>query len=120
MAMSPRTEVTYIVGVTVYTLIAGFGYTAFTATVLETIGKGSQASATQFSLYFAAGNLAILYVGLIDTRFETAYGVEGVIGSDAALNLAGVAILGLAFWRLGAFGRWRHRPEPEQEPASPA
>jgi MFS family permease len=116
MAMSPRTEVTYIVGVTVYTLIAGFGYAAFTATVLETIGKGSRASATQFSLYFAAGNLAILYVGLIDTRFEAAYGVEGVIGSDAALNLAGVAILALAFWRLGAFGRWRHLPEPTSGP----
>jgi MFS family permease len=113
MAMSPRTEVTYIVGVTVYTLIAGFGYAAFTATVLETIGKGSQASATQFSLYFAAGNFAILYVGLIDTRFEAAHGVEGVIGSDAALNLVGVAILAVAFWRLGAFGRWRHQPEPE-------
>jgi MFS family permease len=108
MALSPRTELTYAVGVTTYALITGLCYSAFTSTVLETIGKGDKAAATKYSLFVAAGNLAILYVGFVDTRFDAAHGVEGVIGSDATLNIAGVVVLGLVFWRLGAFGKWRH------------
>jgi PAT family beta-lactamase induction signal transducer AmpG len=115
MALSPRTELTFIVGVAVYMLLTGFGYAAFTAVVLETIGQGGSAAATKFSMYFAGGNAAILYVGLIDTRFEARHGVEGVIGSDAALNIAGVIVLGLAFWRLGSFGKWRHPVVPLDE-----
>jgi len=34
-----------------------------------------------------------------------------VVASDAVLNLIGVAILGLVFWRLGSFGKWRHPTE---------
>lgn len=112
MALSPRTEVTYVVGVAIYLLVTGFCYSTFTATVLETIGTGGRAASTQYSLFVAAGNAAIGYVGLIDTRFEEHYGVEGVIASDAALNLLGVAILGLAFWRLGSFGKSRHPKQP--------
>jgi MFS transporter, PAT family, beta-lactamase induction signal transducer AmpG len=119
MALSPRTEETYAIGVMTYALITGFCYSAFTATVLETIGKAGKSAATQYSLFVAAGNLAILYVGLVDTRFSDDYGVEGVITSDAALNMAGVAILAVVFWRLGSFGKWRH-PVEKPEPVSPA
>ena len=113
MALSPRVELTYLAGVLVYALITGFCYSAFTATVLETIGTSDSAAGTKYSLYVAAGNLAIAYVGLIDTQFESKHGVEGVIGSDAALNIFGVVALAVAFWRLGAFGKWRHPAEPE-------
>jgi len=115
MALSPRVELTYVLGVTTYALITGFCYSAFTSTVLETIGKSDRAASTKYSLFVAAGNFAILYVGLIDTRFESGHGVEGVIASDAALNIAGVIILAIAFWRLGAFGKWRHTAEPTAE-----
>lgn len=110
MALSPRAPETYVFGVMTYALITGFCYAAFTATVLETIGETTEAGATQYSLFTAAGNAAIAYVGLVDTRFHEAHGVEGVVASDATLNLVGVAILALVFWRLGAFGRWRHGP----------
>jgi MFS family permease len=108
MALSPRTELTYAVGVATYALITGFCYSSFTSTVLETIGKAGRAASTQYSLFVAAGNLAILYVGLVDTRFDANHGTTGVIASDATLNLAGVAILAIVFWRLGSFGKWRH------------
>jgi MFS family permease len=108
MALSPRTESTYVAGVLMYALITGFCYSAFTSTVLETIGKPGRAAATQYSLFVAAGNAAIAYTGLVDTRFEANHGVEGVIASDATLNIVGVAVLAIVFWRLGSFGRWRH------------
>jgi hypothetical protein len=34
----------------------------------------------------------------------------------AALNLIGVAVLAVVFWRLGSFGKWRH-PTEAGEPA---
>jgi MFS family permease len=107
MAVSGRTETTLIWGVLTYALITGFCYAAFSATVLETIGSGGKAASTQYSLFIASGNAAIAWVGLVDTRFHEQHGVEGVVASDAGLNLGGVVVLGLVFWSLGAFGTWR-------------
>ena len=105
MMLSPRTELTYEWGVMLYALITGFCYASFTAAVLDTIGDGGKAAATQYTLFVAAGNAAIFYVGLVDTRFAAKYGVEGVVASDAGLNMIGVIVLGIVFWQLGAFGK---------------
>lgn len=113
MAFSPPSQMTFTVGGLLYALVTGFCYAAFTATVLETMGKDSKSAATRYSLFTASGNFAIWYVGLIDTRFASKYGVNGVVASDAVLNIAGVVVLGLVFWKLGSFGKSRHVPEPE-------
>jgi hypothetical protein len=110
MALSPRSEATFVWGALAYALITGFCYAAFTSTVLETIGEGTAAASTRYSMYVAAGNLAIAYTGLVDTRFASEAHVERVVWSDAALNLGGVLVLGLVFWRLGSFGKSRHAP----------
>ena len=102
----------------VYALITGFCFAAFTAYVLETIGKSDRTAATKYSLFTAAANIAITYTGWIDTRFNERHGVEGVVGSDAALNLIGVAVLAVVFWRLGSFGKWRHPAETANTPGS--
>jgi MFS family permease len=113
MALSPASATTYVIGVITYALITGFCYAAFTAYVLETIGKSDRTAATKYSLFTAAANIAITYVGFIDTRFYEHHGVAGVVASDAAFNLIGVVVLGLVFWRLGSFGKWRHPSDPE-------
>lgn len=120
MAISPRSVETYAIGVCAYYLVMGYCFVAFTSTVLETIGSGGKAAATKYTLYTAAGNAAISYVNFVDTRFEASHGVEGVVFADALLNIAGVVVLALVFWRLGAFGRWRHSHQLEPaEPESP-
>lgn len=108
MAFSPRSEMTFTVGALTYALVTGFCYAAFTATVLETIGKDAKSASTRYSMFTAAGNVAIAYVGLVNSRFSRQHGVEGVVGSDAVLNIAGVVVLGLVFWKLGSFGKSRH------------
>ena len=118
MAISPPSQATFTAGALTYALVTGFCYAAFTATVLETIGKDTKSASTRYAMFTAAGNVAIAYVGLIDTRFMANHGVDGVVGSDAVLNIAGVVVLGLVFWKLGSFGKTRHVPEPP--PASPA
>jgi len=100
---------TFTAGALTYALVTGFCYAAFTATVLETIGSDDKSAATRYSLFTAAGNVGIAYVGLIDSRFEARHGVSGVVASDAVLNLAGVVVLGFVFWRLGSFGKSRHK-----------
>lgn len=105
MAVSPHTDVTYAIGATSYNLVAGFAYSAFTATVLETIGEGGKAAGTQYALFLSVGNAAIGYVGLIDSRFERPFSFDLVLRSDAILNLVGVIILGFAFTRLGLVGK---------------
>lgn len=105
LAFAPHTKTAFIVGVLTYALITGFCYAAFTATVLETIGDEKQAASTRYSMFVAGGNLAITYVGWVDTRFYANHGSSGVIASDAILNFGGVVLLGLVFWRLGLFRR---------------
>lgn len=112
MTFSPVTATTFDWGVAAYSLATGFSYAAFTATVLETIGEGGTAAATQYTLFVAAGNAAISYVGFASSRFHESYGVVGMTGSDALLNLGGVVVLGFVFWRLGAFAR---KPDRLQE-----
>src|SRR5262249_34293421 len=97
MALAPDVRVTFAWGAITYSLVTGFCYSAFYATVLETIGEGGAAAATKFTLFLAAGNAAINYVGLVDSRFDDNYGVTGVASSDATLNLAGVIVLGVVF-----------------------
>jgi len=113
MAVSPPSRATFMAGALTYALVTGFCYAAFTATVLETIGKDTKSASTRYSMFTAAGNIAIAYVGLIDSRFEAHHGVSGVVASDAILNIVGVVILGLVFWKLGSFGKSRHVPDPQ-------
>ena len=113
IAISPPSELTFMIGAFTYMLVTGFCYAAFTATVLETIGNDTKSASTRYTMFTAAGNVAIAYVGLVDTRFAEHHGATGVVTSDAVLNIAGVLVLGAVFWRLGSFGKSRHVQEPE-------
>jgi hypothetical protein len=84
-------------------LITGLCYAAYSATVLETIGNAGKTASTQYALFNSASNIAIWWVGVVDTRFEKHWHVEGVVASDALLNIVGVVVIGTIFWRVGAF-----------------
>lgn len=103
MAAAPLSPTTYAYGVTAYLFITGFCYAAFSAAVLETIGKGGAAASTQYALFVSCGNLAINYVGLVDTRFDKGYGPRGLLTVDAAMNVVGVIALYFLFRWLGGF-----------------
>jgi MFS family permease len=104
-AVAPRVEWTYAITVCTYNLITGFAYAVGTAFFLEIIGTGGKSAATRYTIYNSAANFAIGYVEFVDTRFHDAYGLAGPLVCDAVLNLAGVAILGFAFWKLRLLGK---------------
>jgi MFS family permease len=89
----PLSPATYAVGVGVYLFASGFCYASFSAMVLETITASGRSAATQYQLFATAGNVAMLYVGLIDTRFHRRWGAAGVLGADALLNLVGIVVV---------------------------
>lgn len=97
MMLAPVTPPTYAVGVSAYLFVAGFCYASFSSVVLESIGTGGAAASTQYQLFVSAGNAAIAYVGLVDTRFHHWRGARGLLGVDAALNIIGIAALALLF-----------------------
>ena len=114
MALGGRSDTAFLWGALAYTLVMGFCFAAFTSVVLETIGTGGRAASTRYALFVAAGNFAIWYVGIADTRFGgTVRGADGkdvpvvgdVIACDVVLNVIGVVVLAIAFWKLGSFVR---------------
>ncbi len=104
MRQAPATAATYTVGVLVYLFVAGLCFAAFSAFVFEVVGDAvGKAAATQYTLFTAAGNFAIAYVGKVDTHYHEAFGVRGVLASDALLNVVGIAgLLALSLFVLRA------------------
>jgi MFS family permease len=98
MRQAPMTATTYTVGVLTYLFVTGLCFAAFSAFVFEVVGGSvGKAAATQYTLFTAAGNFAIAYVGKIDTHYHERFGVRGVLAADAALNVLGIAVLGALF-----------------------
>ena len=64
MALFPRTQAEFVVWVSVYTFTAGLSYAAFSAFVLEVIGKG--AAATKYNALASLSNVPIYYMTIID------------------------------------------------------
>jgi MFS family permease len=73
LAVLPRTPAVFTAGALFYALCLGCSYTAFTALLFETIGKG--AAASKFCVLNAVGNLGASYMpvvlGLVHDRWST-------------------------------------------------
>ncbi|MBX9688268.1 MAG: MFS transporter, partial [Candidatus Obscuribacterales bacterium] len=93
MALAPINPSTYVIGITVYLLIAGLAYAAFSAVVYEIVGTAGSTASTLYSVFPAAGNQAIAYVLFLDGQAHHAFGTRGLLWADACLNIAGVIIL---------------------------
>lgn len=94
MALAPHTRTAYIVFTLVYAGFQGAAMAAFSAFVLETIGKG--AAATKYNILASIANFAIKYMIRLDGVFHTRLGPNGLLYGDAAATFAAIAAL-LAF-----------------------
>jgi MFS family permease len=115
MSYFPFTERTYIIGATTYLFVTGFCYAAFTALVLEVVGTGGpdggQFTATRYTLFTAAGNLAISYTNYIDGKGADRWGTRGMLRTDAAANLIGIVFFSIMIALIGKLSRKRQRTE---------
>ncbi len=81
MAYSPRTENSYIIWTSVYAIALGLSSAAFTAFVLEAIGKG--AAATKYNIYAALSNSPTYLMIYIEGWAHYRWGAMGMLNIEA-------------------------------------
>lgn len=91
LAVCPKTPVSYVLLTSVYSFFFGIAYTAFTAFVLEVIGKG--AVATKYNLFTLAMNGAMTYMGLVIAQADGKWGVKGALLTDAGCTFAAIVLV---------------------------
>jgi MFS family permease len=87
MALLPRNEAMYILWASVYAFTSGLTYAAFTAFVLEAIGKG--AAATKYNAMASLSNLPIYYMTRVDGSAHDRWNSSGMFFTEAALGVVG-------------------------------
>ena len=93
LGLGPATPFTYGAGYAAYAVSTGFAYAAFTALVLDVLGRRHRGAATGFSLLVASGNLPVVYMTWLDGVGYRHGGARGLMGTDAMANGAGGLLL---------------------------
>ena len=90
MALSPRTEMTYIIYTTAYAFITGLTYAGFSAFVLEAMGMG--AAATKYSVFASLSNTPIAYMTSVDGWAHGKWGPGGMLYAEAVSGTIGLVL----------------------------
>jgi hypothetical protein len=101
MAAAARTPQMFVIFTLLYALIQGFNYAAFSAVVLEAIGRG--AAATKYNLYASLSNAPIAYMTTIEGFTYGRWHSNGLLLADALSGLIAVAF----FFAIAAATRTR-------------
>jgi predicted MFS family arabinose efflux permease len=95
MALFPRSPTMFVLWSSVYAFITGFTYAAFSAFVLEAIGKG--AAATKYSALASLSNVPIYYMTNLDGWAHDRWDSGGMLFAEAGIGvLAAVFFVALA------------------------
>ena len=104
MALIPHVPAAYVIGVLVYSLFIGGGFAAYSAVVLEAIGRRS--AATNFNLMSAFSNIPLAAMTAFDGWMVDAHGVNAMLFGELWLQALAVvvftgalAVAGLGFRR---------------------
>ncbi len=90
MALLPRNPAMFVLWSSVYAFITGFTYAAFSAFVLEAIGRG--AAATKYSALASLSNVPIYYMTNLDGWAHDRWGSNGMLFTEAAFGLVGAVV----------------------------
>ncbi|MDR3457594.1 MAG: MFS transporter [Verrucomicrobiae bacterium] len=90
MALFPRTQAEFVVWVSVYLFTSGLCYAAFSAFVLEVIGKG--AAATKYNALASLSNVPIYYMTNIDGWAHDHWNSSGMFLTESGLAAASAMI----------------------------
>jgi MFS family permease len=90
MALSPMNVTMYVGYSLAYNFAAGLCYAAFSAFVLDAIGKGH--AATKYNGFASLSNAPIWYMGLVLARAETRFGPAGMLYTESILGVVGIGI----------------------------
>ncbi len=88
----------YIIGVLLYAMTYGMANAAFSAIVLNAIGKGM--ASTKYALLSSLGNIPYPYMTIIDGWLHDAYGIKMMLLGETLLGISFMLIMVLVLTRL--------------------
>jgi PAT family beta-lactamase induction signal transducer AmpG len=106
MALAPRSPATFIGFTLLYTTLIGGCYAAYSAVVLEAIGRG--AAATKFNLMASVSNIPLAMMTTFDGGVHDKSGSSVMLYSEAAIGVVAVVLFAIA--ALAAARLWRPAP----------
>lgn len=101
MGVAPHTEAGYVLFASLYAFITGLTFAAFSAVVLEAIGKG--AAATKYNLLASLSNMPIAWMTLLNGWAYARWGGTAMLATEATVSTAAL----LLFWSVARLSR-RH------------
>ena len=93
MAVAPRTTSMFVAFTLLYAFIQGLNYAAFTAVVLEAIGRG--AAATKYNLYASLSNMPITYLVIVDGWAQTKWNSGAMLWVEALIGIVAIGFFAL-------------------------
>jgi MFS family permease len=105
MALAPRTPWAFILFTTVYAAVLSACYAAYSAAVLEAIGKG--AAATKYNLMASISNIPVAAMIGVDGALHDRGGANAMLFGEA--GLAALAVIGFALFAEATRDRRRPR-----------
>ena len=107
LAALPRTPVMFTVCTLIFSFTQGLSWAAYSAFVLEAIGKG--AAATKFSVFSSLANAPIAYMAVFNGYIHSKLGTSGMLYMEAAMGVLGAVVFIIAVKLLLP----RRRTDPE-------
>ncbi|MGZ3277962.1 MAG: MFS transporter [Caulobacteraceae bacterium] len=92
-AWLPRTPEVWIAASVLYQALVAATYAAYSAVVLEVIGRG--AAATKFNLLASVANVPVTFMPIVDGRLHDGYGTNAMFYGEAGLSVAAAAVFGV-------------------------
>lgn len=89
-AVCPTTVASYVVGNLGYAFVVGLAYAAFTAVVLEAMGRGS--GATKYNIFASLSNFPIWWLGLVLGLAAQKLGAQHMLFVEAGFGVLGVLV----------------------------
>jgi MFS transporter, PAT family, beta-lactamase induction signal transducer AmpG len=90
MALLPRNQAMYVLWASVYGFAGGFTYAAFSAFVLETIGK--RAAATKYNVLASLANMPVYYMTIIDGWAHDRWGSIGMFFTESGFAVSAAVV----------------------------
>ena len=104
--LAPATSFTYASGYAAYSFAIGLAYAAFSALVLEVLGRRARGAATGYALLSSSGNLPLLYMTWLDGLGYEYGGARGLMMTETLAG--GFAAAVLLLLARHAVRRWPH------------
>jgi PAT family beta-lactamase induction signal transducer AmpG len=94
MGVCPATVGMYVVWSLVYSFAVGLAYAAFTALVLDAMGKGS--GATKYNVFASLSNFPLWWLGLLLGVAAERWGARRMLFTEAAFGVLGVLVFAVS------------------------